>query len=198
MIPNTDDVNTNSTIVINAMKKALDWSSDPVLDLGNTATTLFEVFEAFFHVALRYRDAYQVIPVLVVDNANKLPRLLLAQFQDYAKEASDSDIATIIFILSKGHILCRLRERSTWSRVQRIFEIGDVSRDEALQYLRLQDLHHVLLNEAKRQLKAAKMLPEGKFHKQEKAIISKLLKENAISDDTYWAIAGGEIEKKML
>jgi hypothetical protein len=28
-------------------------------------------------------------------------------------------------------------ERSAWSRVQEVFEVGDVSRDEALQYLKL-------------------------------------------------------------
>jgi hypothetical protein len=60
------------------------------------------------------------------------------------------------------------------------------------------DLRRSLLNEAKGQLKAAKMLPGGAFHKQEKAIIGKLLKENDISDDTYWAIAGDEIGEKML
>ncbi|KAI9765466.1 MAG: hypothetical protein M1839_005497 [Geoglossum umbratile] len=233
MIPNTDEVNMNPTIVIDAVKKALGWSSDLVLDSRNTSTHIFEVLDTFSRVALRYRKAHQAIPVLIIDNANRLPQLLLAQIQDFAKEASDSDIATVIFISSEGRIPRRMRERSAWSRVQRVFEIGDVSRDEALQYLRLQDiddktaaqiyelvggrmillkstarniqtgvriddLRRSLLNEAKGQLKAAKMLPGGEFHKQEKAIIGKLLKENDISDDTYWAIAGDEIGEKML
>ncbi|KAI9773191.1 MAG: hypothetical protein M1840_008312 [Geoglossum simile] len=216
MIPNTDTVETNLSIVINAVIDALAWNLNPVLDSGNTATSIFEVFRVFSRVALRYQNAYQVIPVL-----------------DFAKETSDSGIATIIFVSSEGRILCHMRERSAWSRVQRVFKIGDVSRDEALQYLRLQcidnkmaaqiyelvgmcmillksmarniqkrvridDLHCALLNEAKGQLKAAKMLPRGEFYKQEKAIISKLLKENAISNDTYWAIARDKIEEKML
>ena len=70
----------------------------------SAATTLFEVFRVFSRVALRYRDAHQAIPVLIVDNANKLPELLLAQFQDFAKEASDSGIATVIFVSSEGRI----------------------------------------------------------------------------------------------
>ncbi|KAI9770608.1 MAG: hypothetical protein M1840_003200 [Geoglossum simile] len=139
-IPNTDDVNTNHTIVINTMRKALGWSFDPVLDSRDTATTIFEILKVFSRVALKYRDVHQAIPVLIIDNANKLPELLLAQFQDFAKEASDSDIATVIFVSSGGRILHHMRERSAWSRVQRIFEIGDVSRDEALQYLRLQGI----------------------------------------------------------
>src|SRR4051812_39751935 len=36
------------------------------------------------------------------------------------------------------------------------------------------------------------MLPEGKFYKQGKAIITKLLKEGVISDRTYWATVGNE------
>ncbi|KAI9770400.1 MAG: hypothetical protein M1840_003286 [Geoglossum simile] len=210
MIPNTDNVNTNPAIVTNAMRKAL----------GSAATTIFEVFDVFSRVALRYQDTHQAILVLVVDNVNKLPKLLLAQFQDYAKEASDSGIATVIFVSSEGRIPRHMRE---------VHSQGD----EALQYLRLKDiddkmaaqiydlvgrhiillksatsniqdgvridnLRRALLNEAKGQLKAAKMLPEGEFCKQEKAIIGKLLKENAISDDTYWAIAGEEIGKKIL
>ncbi|KAI9773369.1 MAG: hypothetical protein M1840_007584 [Geoglossum simile] len=234
MIPNTDDVNTNSAIIINTVKTALGWSFDPVLDSRNTATNIFEVFQVFSRVAQRYRDVHQAIPVLIVDNANKLPKLLLAQFQDFAKEASDEGIATVIFVSGEYHILRRMRERSEWSRVQQVLEIGDVSRDEAFQYLRLKgiddkiaaqiyelvggrmillqstarriqkgagidDLRHALLNEAKGQLEAAGVLPGDKFHKQGKAIINKLLKENAISDYTYRAMVGdNEIREKML
>ncbi|KAI9782085.1 MAG: hypothetical protein M1839_005431 [Geoglossum umbratile] len=234
MIPNTDDVNTNPTIVIDAVKKALGWSVDPVLDSRDTATTIFEVFDVFSRVALRYRNAHQAIPVLVVDNTNKLPTLLLAQFQDFAKEASDSGIATVIFVSSEGRIPRRMRERSAWSRVQRVFEIGDVSRDEALQYLRLHgiddktaaqiyelvggrmillkstarniqkgvridDLRHALFNETDDRLRVTGMLPGGEFHKQGKAIISKLLKENVISNYTYWTTVGDDkIGEEML
>jgi hypothetical protein len=61
------------------------------------------------------------------------------------------------------------------------------------------DLRHALLNEAKGQLGAAEMLPGGKFYKQGRVIISKLLKENAIPDYTYWAaVEDNEIGEKML
>ncbi|KAI9761804.1 MAG: hypothetical protein M1840_001684 [Geoglossum simile] len=217
-------------LIVNSLKKPkgvvymsipnTDDSVDPVLDSRDTATTIFEVFDVFSHVALRYRNAHQTIPVLVVDNTNKLPTLLLAQFQDFAKEASDSGIAIVIFVSSEGRIPRQMRERSAWSRVQRVFEIGDVSKDEALQYLRLHgiddktaaqiyelvggcmillkstarniqkrvridDLRHALFNETNDRLRVTGMLPGGEFHKQGKAIISKLLKENVISNYTY-------------
>jgi hypothetical protein len=61
------------------------------------------------------------------------------------------------------------------------------------------DLRHALFNEAKGQLEAAGVLPGDKFYKQGKAIISKLLKENAIPDYTYRAMVGdNEIREKML
>ncbi|KAH0548002.1 hypothetical protein GP486_008256, partial [Trichoglossum hirsutum] len=37
-VPNTDEMNTNPTIVIDAVKKALGWSSDPVLNSRNSVT----------------------------------------------------------------------------------------------------------------------------------------------------------------
>ena len=61
------------------------------------------------------------------------------------------------------------------------------------------DVRQALLNEAKGQLKIAGMLPQGKFYKQGKAVISRLLREGAISDSTYWAIVGNEeIGEEML
>ena len=58
------------------------------------------------------------------------------------------------------------------------------------------DLRQELLNEAESQLETAKMSPGDEFHKQGKAIIGKILKENAIS---YRAIVGdNNLGEKML
>jgi len=62
------------------------------------------VSNVFSSVALKYQQAHKAIPVLVVDNANKLPESILQQFQDYAKEAADKRIATIVFVLSEGRV----------------------------------------------------------------------------------------------
>ena len=57
---------------------------------ANTLTVLSfeEVWEAFSRAAARYRQEYKKIPVLVIDNANRLAEKqleLLEQIQDYAK-----------------------------------------------------------------------------------------------------------------
>ena len=73
------------------------------------------MFEVFSRVALKYKQAHKAIPVFVVDNANKLPEPLLEEFQDYAKEASDSKIATIVFVSSGGRIPRRMEGTSILS-----------------------------------------------------------------------------------
>jgi hypothetical protein len=45
-----------------------------------------------------------MIPVLVVDNVNKLPGSLLAELQGYAKEAADDNVVKVIFVSSEGNI----------------------------------------------------------------------------------------------
>ena len=92
--------------------------SHSVLPKTNRSATIsiFKVFRVFSHVVLRYRNAHQAILVLIIDNANRLPQLLLAQLQDFAKETSDSGIATVIFVSSEGHIQRLMRDTSTLSR----------------------------------------------------------------------------------
>jgi len=47
------------------------------------------------------------VPVLIIDNANRLaqkqPKLLNA-FQDYAKDTSDNGTASVVFVSSEGRI----------------------------------------------------------------------------------------------
>jgi hypothetical protein len=45
-----------------------------------------------------YRNVHQKIPVLVIDNVNRLPGPMLAQFPDFAKEAADRGIAKVVFV----------------------------------------------------------------------------------------------------
>jgi hypothetical protein len=73
------------------------------------------VFEVFSSVALKYQQAHKAIPVLVVDNANKLPEPFLERLQGYAKEASDNKRATIVFVLSEGCIPRRIEGTSILS-----------------------------------------------------------------------------------
>jgi hypothetical protein len=41
-----------------------------------------------------------MIPVLVIDNTNKLPGPLLVQLQGFAKEAADSNVVRVVFVSS--------------------------------------------------------------------------------------------------
>ena len=121
-----------AAVVMNAVQEALGWTLDPVLDSGNckwsgpvrsvlpkanrsAAPTLFNVFKVFSRVALKYREVHKVIPTLIINNANKLPESLLAQFQDYAKKASDEGMATIVFVSSEGRIPRHMRGTSILS-----------------------------------------------------------------------------------
>ncbi|KIX01032.1 uncharacterized protein Z518_10098 [Rhinocladiella mackenziei CBS 650.93] len=97
----------------------------------------------FSRLAIKYKQEHGKVPVLIVDNANRLaqslPRLL-DRFQDYAKNAADKGTAAVVFVSSKGRVPRRMMERSSWSRRGEIIEIGDVSKEEALQYLKLRNI----------------------------------------------------------
>ena len=59
------------------------------------------------HHAIKYKHEYGKIPVLIIDNANKLApkqQELLDLFQDYAKRASDEEIITVVFVSSEGRV----------------------------------------------------------------------------------------------
>jgi hypothetical protein len=63
--------------------------------------------EAFFHAAIKYNCEYEKIPVLIIDNANRLAEKqlrLLELLQDAAKRAADQGTATIVFVSSEGHV----------------------------------------------------------------------------------------------
>lgn len=65
----------------------------------------------FSHVAEKYQKEYKRVPVLVIDNANRLAEKqqgLLDLIQDYAKRAADEGIATIVFVSSEGRVPRRM------------------------------------------------------------------------------------------
>ena len=91
----------------------------------------------FSRAAAKYKQDYGKVPVLIIDNANKISKEELNQIQDFAKLASDREIANVVFVTSDGHVPRHMMERSSWSRHGSILEISDASRKEALQYLKL-------------------------------------------------------------
>src|SRR5436305_14821964 len=55
--------------------------------------------------------------------------------QDYAKNATDDGMATVVFVTSEDSVPRIMMERSSWSRRGVVMEIPDVSEGEAINYL---------------------------------------------------------------
>jgi chromosomal replication initiation ATPase DnaA len=71
------------------------------------AASVEDVLQVLSHHAIKYKHEYGKIPVLIIDNANKLAskqQELLDLFQDYAKRAADKRIVTVMFVSSEGRI----------------------------------------------------------------------------------------------
>jgi hypothetical protein len=83
-----------------------------LLEANRFATaSLEDVLEVFSYVAEKYRKEYKRVPVLIIDNANRLAEMhqrLLDLIQDYAKRAADEGTATVVFVSSKGRIPSRM------------------------------------------------------------------------------------------
>ena len=82
---------------------------------GLAALDFSDLWKAFFTAASRFRKKFGMIPVIFIDNTNRLsikqPKLL-KMLQDHAKNATDSDFATFIFVSSEKLVLPRMMGRS--------------------------------------------------------------------------------------
>ncbi|KAI9869222.1 MAG: hypothetical protein M1813_000010 [Trichoglossum hirsutum] len=118
----------------NAMKKALGLKPNPI---DNPPLTVHDGWEIFSDFAAKYKQEHGKIPVLIIDNADRLAKSkpeILDALQDYAKEATDERTATVVFVSGEG-FLPRMRARSAMSRCGMILEVGDIGKEEALKYL---------------------------------------------------------------
>jgi len=74
-----------------------------------------EVLNVLSHFAIKYREEYKRVPVLIIDDVNRLARKqqkILNLFQDYAKEAADNGIITVVFMSNEG-VPCRMTGKLT-------------------------------------------------------------------------------------
>ena len=79
------------------------------------AASLGEVLQVLSRHAIKYKQEYGKIPVLIIDNANKLAekqQRLLDLFQDYAKSAADNGLVSIVFVSSEGRVPRRMMRKS--------------------------------------------------------------------------------------
>lgn len=79
------------------------------------AASLGEVLQLLSRHAIKYKQEYGEIPVLIIDNANRLVQKkqeLLDLFQDYAKDAADKGRVTVVFVSSAGCVLRHMSGKS--------------------------------------------------------------------------------------
>jgi len=79
------------------------------------AASLGDALQLFSSFAMRYKHEYEKVPVLIIDNANRLAEKqpeLLDLFQDYAKAAADRGVATVVFVSSEGRVPRRMTGKS--------------------------------------------------------------------------------------
>jgi len=73
---------------------------------GFAATSLWAILEVFSRAAIKYKQEYGKVPVLIIDNVNRLvqqqQQSLLNLFQDYAKDAADEETASVVFVSGEG------------------------------------------------------------------------------------------------
>ena len=109
--------------IAQVVRNAMGWSPDPLIDSKQrnycsfllvllktnrfAAASLQEVLRVFSQFAIKYRQEYGRLPVLILNNVNKLELKhpeLLNLFQDYAKRGADERIVTVIFVSSEGRV----------------------------------------------------------------------------------------------
>ena len=116
--------------VANAMREAFGPSPGQLIDSSKcnysssllllkanrfAAASLRETLQDFSRLARKYKQKYGKIPVLIIDNANKLAlkqQELLDLFQDHAKDAADEGIIAVVFMSSEGRVPRRMKGKS--------------------------------------------------------------------------------------
>lgn len=88
--------------------------------------------------AARYRAKHGAPPVLVLDAmdlvAKEDPSFFL-EVQDFARRCADTGILRVVLVVSEGRGLPLLQSLSTDTRAGVIYEVGDVSDNEATEWL---------------------------------------------------------------
>jgi hypothetical protein len=87
--------------------KSWNWIPTRLKRSGMMLGMILGATEYFFRAALKYKQKHKTVPVLIIDNVDRLTysqKMILDLFQDYAKLAADQGTATIVFISSEGHV----------------------------------------------------------------------------------------------
>ncbi|CAG8633033.1 3823_t:CDS:2, partial [Diversispora eburnea] len=77
--------------------------------------------------------------VLILDQVDRIAKKdleFLRILQDFAKDCADLGSLDIIFVASEGIVPQIMKSRSSWSRASILFEVGNISDEEAIGYLK--------------------------------------------------------------
>jgi hypothetical protein len=69
------------------------------------AAFLWKILQHFSRLAIKYKQEYGKVPVLIIDDASLLvqgQQSLLNLFQDYAADTADKGIASVVFMFSES------------------------------------------------------------------------------------------------
>ncbi|RHZ70686.1 hypothetical protein Glove_268g16 [Diversispora epigaea] len=96
-------------------------------------------YKTFKRIGVLYKEKYGKPPVIIYDNISLLiPEYsnVLDYLQDHAKENADKRKYIAVFVSSEGSVPWRMERRSAWSRADiPVIEIGDLSKEESMEYL---------------------------------------------------------------
>ncbi|RIB30803.1 P-loop containing nucleoside triphosphate hydrolase protein [Gigaspora rosea] len=90
------------------------------------------------NTAHHYMKEYKRPIVLVLDQVDRIAKrdpMFFEILQDFAKDCADRGTLVIVFIASDGLVPRVMQSRSAWSRAKIPFEVGDISDDEAMEFL---------------------------------------------------------------
>jgi len=77
--------------------------------------SLNDILKNFKHACEKFKREYKKVPVLIIDNSNRLSKQntrTLDLFQDFAKDATDARCASVVFVTSEGRVPRHMRGNS--------------------------------------------------------------------------------------
>ena len=101
--------------------------------------TLTTLIRPLTDAAAKFKAKYGRPMVLVIDSVDRIAETnpdFLGDLQDFAKDCADNGNLRIVFISSDGSTLpLMMANRSSWSRADDPYEIGEIPDDQAVEYL---------------------------------------------------------------
>ena len=112
-------------------KKVPDPKDEPL-------TTFTKLIQPLTNAAAKFKAKHGRPMVLVIDSADRIAEKnpdFLDELQDFAKDCADGGNLRVVFISNDGLALPLMMARSSWSRADDPYEIGEIPDDQAVKFL---------------------------------------------------------------